>query len=230
MSQLALPLKLHDHAVFESFLPAKNETLVAFLIEIVNAASGPGVWFWGAKGTGKTHLLQAVCERAGSYAQYVPLRELVAAESAILDGLQSRQFVCIDDVDTVAGDEIWELALFSLSNMLTDSDGVMICTASAAPRKCGFALADLGSRFGKLPTFNLRALAESERIEALQLRAGYRGIELPMETANYLLTRSKRDMSSLYATLDKLDTEALKAKRRLTIPFVREILGISSSS
>ena len=114
--------------------------------------------------------------------------------------------------------------------MLTDSGGVMICTASSAPRKCGFALADLGSRFGKLPAFHLRTLAESERIEALQLRALYRGIELPTETANYLLTRSKRDMASLYATLDKLDTEALKAKRRLTIPFVREILGISLTS
>ena len=230
MSQLALPLKLDDHAVFESFLPAGNETLVAFLIDTVKTSSGPGGWFWGAGSTGKTHLLQAVCERVGSHAQYVPLQDLITADSAILDGLQSRQFVCLDDVDTVAGEELWELALFSLSNALADAGGVMICAASAASRKCGFELADLCSRFAKLPAFHLRALAESERIEALRLRARHRGLELPEDTANYLLTRSKRDMSSLYATLDRLDTEALKAKRRLTIPFVREVLGLSPAS
>jgi len=47
---------------------------------------------------------------------------------------------------------------------------------------------------------------------------------LPQETANYLLTRSKRDMTSLYTLFDKLDLEALKAKRRLTIPFVKTVL------
>jgi chromosomal replication initiation ATPase DnaA len=31
-------------------------------------------------------------------------------------------------------------------------------------------------------------------------------------------------MASLYLLLDKLDTEALIAQRRLTIPFVREVL------
>jgi DnaA family protein len=47
---------------------------------------------------------------------------------------------------------------------------------------------------------------------------------LPDDTAAFLLSRSRRDMSSLYGLLDKLDTEALIAKRRLTIPFVREVL------
>jgi hypothetical protein len=32
-------------------------------------------------------------------------------------------------------------------------------------------------------------------------------------------------MSSLYQLLDKLDTEALIAKRRLTVPFVRGVLN-----
>jgi hypothetical protein len=31
-------------------------------------------------------------------------------------------------------------------------------------------------------------------------------------------------MASLYEVLDKLDGEALRAKRRLTIPFVRDVL------
>ena len=59
---------------------------------------------------------------------------------------------------------------------------------------------------------------------ALQLRASHRGLELPEDTARYLMTRSRRDMQSLYALLDRLDLEALRAQRRLTIPFVRDVL------
>jgi hypothetical protein len=32
-------------------------------------------------------------------------------------------------------------------------------------------------------------------------------------------------MGSLYALLDTLDREALRAQRRLTVPFVREVLA-----
>lgn len=230
MSQLALPLKLQDHAVFESFLPAGNETVVAFLIELVASGSGPGSWLWGSDSTGKTHLLQAVCERAGDRAQFVPLQDLAIVGPDILDGLQNRPFVCIDDVDRVAGDEAWELALFALCNALADADGALLCAAGAAPRECHFKLADLQSRFAKLPAFHLQALEEDARIAALQLRARHRGLELPDETANFLLARNKRDMSSLYGILDKLDQEALKAQRRLTIPFVKEVLGSGLST
>ena len=227
MSQLALPLELQDHAVFESFLPTGNEALVAFLKDAVDAPSGPGGWLWGAASTGRTHLLQAICERAGDKAQFVPLAGLHQAGPGIVDGLQSRRFVCIDDVDTVAGDEAWELGLFTLWNELSDAGGVLFCAAASPPRECRFGLADLTSRFAKLPAFQVRPLADDARIEALQLRARHRGLELPGETATFLLNRGRRDMSSLYEVLDRLDREALKAQRRLTIPFVREVFGIS---
>ena len=86
MSQLALPLKLQDHAVFESFLPAGNESAVAFLIDTVAGNGGPGGWVWGSGSTGKTHLLQAVCERAGDRAQFVPLKALAEACPLIPSG------------------------------------------------------------------------------------------------------------------------------------------------
>lgn len=227
MSQLALPLKLQDHAVFESFLPGGNEALVAFLESTVATGAGTGGWIWGAPSTGKTHLLQAVCERAADRAQFLPLNDFRHAGPAVLEGLQSRQFVCLDDVDSVAGDAQWEVGLFSLFNALRDTGMVLVCSAAAPARESNFALADLVSRFSMLPAFHIEPLKEPERIEALQLRAHHRGLDLPAETASYLLLRSKRDMASLYALLDKLDSEALKAQRKLTIPFVREVLDFS---
>ena len=224
MSQLVLPLRLADHAVFESFLDNGNETLVATLAGIAAGKIGQGCWLWGARATGKTHLLQAVCEKAGDRSVYLPLKMLAEAGPAMLDGLASRELICIDDVEQVAGAQDWDVALFNLFNEMQETGSQLVVAARAAPRECGFALADLTSRMSRLPVFQLQALDEQQRAAALQLRARHRGLELPDETAAYMLRRSRRDMASLYELLDKLDLEALRAKRRLTIPFVRDVL------
>jgi DnaA-homolog protein len=224
MSQLALPLQLADHAVFASFLNSGNETLVATLADIAAGGEGHGCWLWGGASTGKTHLLQAVCDEAGDRAIYVPLSMFSDVGPEILEGLASRELICIDDVDLVAGQTEWEMALFDLSNQIFDVGAQLIVSAASAPRECAIELADLESRFAKLPVFQIHVLDEDERVSALQLRSKHRGLALPDDTARYLLKRSRRDMASLYEVLDRLDREALRAKRRLTIPFVRDVL------
>lgn len=224
MGQLALPLRLADHAVFGSFLNAGNETLVALLGELSITGSGPGCWLWGASSTGKTHLLQAVCDSAGDRSVYVPLGLLLDAGPGLLEGLASRNLICLDDIDAIAGDERWESALFDLYNQIFDANRCLIVTAAMSPRECPINLPDLQSRLARLPAFQVRALGDDDRVSALQLRARHRGLDLPGDTARYLLNRSRRDMASLYRLLDKLDLEALRAQRRLTIPFVKEVL------
>ena len=61
MKQLALGVRLRADAVFESFWPGPNSEIVATL----RAPSIVPLWLWGASGSGKTHLLQAVCAAAG---------------------------------------------------------------------------------------------------------------------------------------------------------------------
>lgn len=224
MSQLALPLQLADHAVFTSFLPDGNETLVATLQELASGGDGHGCWLWGANATGKTHLLQAVCDVAGDRSAYIPLSLFDSAGADILDGLASRELVCIDDIDCVVGDDLWESALFDLCNQVFDAGGQLVVSAGSSPRECAIVLADLASRLSRLPVFQVRALDENALIAALQLRSRHRGLELPDVAARYLLKRSRRDMASLYELLDRLDVAALRAKRRLTLPFVRDVL------
>ena len=228
MTQLALPLQLADHAVFASYLNNGNETLVATLSGIAADDEGHGCWLWGAPATGKTHLLQAVCEAAGDRAAFMPLAMVAEAGPGILDGLSRRELVCIDDIDRVAGQAEWEIALFDLCNQVFDAGAQLLVSAASTPRECPIEMADLRSRLARLPVFQIRALDEDERVSALQLRSRHRGLELPGDTARYLLKRSRRDMASLYELLDTLDREALRAKRRLTIPFVREVLSVAA--
>jgi len=224
VTQMALPLRLADHAVFESYLGTGNEALVAMLGDLADGRSGEGCWLWGVAAVGKTHLLQAVCDRAGDRSVYVPLRYLVDAGPEVLDGLASRDLICIDDIDTVASNTEWEAALFALCNEVLDGERILIVSAAMSSRECPITLADLQSRLARLATYQVHPLDEDQRALALQLRARHRGLDLPDDTARYLLSRSRRDMASLYDLLDKLDLEALRAKRRLTIPFVREVL------
>ena len=225
MSQLALPLRLADHAVFASFLSDGNEALIAMLKELADGTSDTGCWLWGAAATGKTHLLQAICDRAGDRSVYVPLASLADTDPTVLEGLARRELVCIDDLDVVAGRVEWERGLFELCNQIMDVGGRLVVAAAHAPRNSSIVLPDLVSRLSRLPVFQLKPLQEAERAAALQLRARHRGLDLPDETARYLLNRSRRDMTSLYGLLDQLDAEALRAQRRLTIPFVKAVMS-----
>ena len=130
----------------------------------------------------------------------------------------------MDDIDRLLGSDAWEVEIFSLYNRAQDSGSRVVVASKLPRRELAVSLDDLASRLAQLPTFRLAALDDAGRVDALTLRASHRGLELPRETAQFLLSRTRRDMASLYELLDRLDAEALRAQRRLTVPFVRDVL------
>ncbi len=226
MKQLPLGVRIPDRAVFESFSPAKNRQAVEHAIRVADGDATGATWMCGPAGVGKTHLLQAICARAGDRARaaYVPLVELSPLGVGVLDGLGALECVCLDDLDGIVGRIEWERALFGLLREVQERDGRLVAAAASPPALLSWALADLGSRFSAATIFQLRELNERERQEALQLRARVRGFELPEETSRWLQRRFPRDMRTLYELLDTLDEAALVAQRRLTIPFIRSVL------
>lgn len=217
MKQLALGVKLRADAVFASFASGDNAEIVAAL-----RRDGPApVWVWGASGTGKTHLLQAICAEVGATTAYFPLRRDLGLPPEALQGFEARPVLCLDDAEAVAGDLAWERALFRLFNEASELGTRLVFAAHAAPRNIAWCLEDWKSRASACEVYQLRELGEEGRIEALRLRAAQRGLQLPRETAEYLLKRVPRDLPSLLEMLDALDDASLAAQRRLTIPFIR---------
>jgi DnaA-homolog protein len=151
-------------------------------------------------------------------------RDAVLLPPEALRGLADCEVVCIDDVGTVAGDLAWEESLFRLFNEAQESGSSLIFAAAAAPRQIEWRLEDWRSRAGSCVVYHVRELDEAGRAEALRLRAGQRGIDLPAETLDYLMKRMPRDLHSLFEILDELDEASLAAQRRLTIPFIRDAL------
>jgi DnaA-homolog protein len=231
MRQLPLGVRLADRAVFASFLPAANAEALAHARGVAAGEVRGATWVCGPAGAGKTHLLQAICAAAAERmrAAYLPLARVAALGIGMLEGLAQLQCVCLDDLDRLAGERGWERALFALLRELDEAGGALVASASAPPALLPWALPDLGSRFMAAAVLQLRPLDEAQQQAALQLRARLRGIELPEETWQWLRRRYPRDMRCLYELLDTLDEAALTAQRRLTVPFIREVLQRSAA-
>ncbi len=229
MQQLPLEVRLGDHAVFESFYPAGNEALVEALREIAGVRRQAMLWLWGAPGTGRSHLLQSTVARAdqlGASTAYVPLARAGGLPAAVLEGLETRDVVCLDDLHEVAGDVAWERALFMLWEALRQSGARLVVAADRSPTQVRFGLPDLASRLASGATYRVHPLDDEQRLRALQHRAAWRGLTLPEDAARYLLSRLDRSPERLFRYLDELDRASLAARKSLTIPFVKTVFGL----
>lgn len=225
--QLPLHISLRDSATFANFLPAANAQV---LLQLADAAALNGerfTYLWGSAGTGKTHLLQAVCHALAAKnkpAVYLPLAH-EGLQPEMLEGMESMSLIAIDDLQAVAGDRRWEEALFHLFNRVRDhGEGHLLVTGSANPQALELVLPDLESRLLWGLVFQLQPLNDEELAQALQLRAKGRGMDMPDDVAAFILKRCSRDMHTLFELLEKLDHESLVAQRKLTIPFVKQFL------
>ena len=126
----------------------------------------------------------------------------------------------------VAGLLEWEEAIFHLYNRLYDAGGKIIIAANDLPKSINLKLPDLISRLSWGFVFQLYLLEDTEKLFILTMRANRRGIILSDEVGKYILTHCPRHMGTLFAALDALDKASLAAQRRLTIPFVKEVLEI----
>ena len=226
MRQLPLPVRLRTSSVFSSFYAGINNEVVQCLQQ-QRFARSPVVFLYGAHGTGKTHLLQALCVQAGTNGQqsiYLSLPDLQEYGPGLLTSSCHSAILCVDDVDTLLTDAEWNHAFFNVHRELEEQQGRLILAASQPPAFFRTPLADLASRIMAGTVLRLQPLSDDQQLHALQLHAVQRGLELPEDTAQYLLRRLPRDMNILCNFLDQLDVASLTAQRKLTLPFVKKVL------
>ena len=157
---------------------------------------------------------------------YLSLSELETMSVSILAGLEKLDLVCIDSVQKVVGNSGWEEALFHLFNRVKASGNRMLMAARSPPVNIEFSLADLRSRLTSGLIYQVKPLTDEQKLQAIQLRAKNRGMQMDRDLAKFIITRSSRDTRCLFRSLDKLDEASLHHKRRLTISFVKQVLGL----
>lgn len=228
--QLPLPIHQSDDETLENFYAENNLLLLNSLQKNFLQLHQQFFYLWGNKGSGKSHLLKGVCQHYLTQqrpALYVPLNKAQYFSPAVLENLEQQALVCLDDLQAVIGNAEWEVAIFDLINRVRETGRtLLIMSADQSPANLPVQLPDLASRLTWGEVYQLAPLNDKQKIDVLQKAAYQRGIELPDETANFLFKRLERDMKTLFNALEKLDQASLQAQRKLTIPFVKEILAL----
>ncbi|OBW91180.1 DNA replication protein [Gallibacterium genomosp. 3] len=228
--QYTLPIHEFDPETFDNFDAENNQVLCNSLFDNFSKLQQPFFYLWGTKSSGKTHILKAANnlflqqERASIY---IPLTKTNYFSPEILESLEELDLVCLDDLDAIAGNDEWEVAIFDLFNRIKErSQTLLLMSANEPAQQLAINLPDLRSRLTWGETYQLAELSDEKKAFVLQQAARKRGLELPDEVAKFLLNRLDRDLTYLFSILDKLDKASLQAQRKLTIPFVKEQLHL----
>ncbi len=226
MQQLPLNIRLDDQVSLSSFLVGKNQILIEYLTNLKSQTKNELIYLWGEKGIGKSHLMQSVINRWGDLIpMYLPLSE-PGLLPEMLQGLEQFEWIVIDDLDSVAGQRDWEEAIFHLYNKVKDQGSNLIVSANESPTHLSIYLADLKSRLSAMTVFKIQSLSDNDKQALLQQKAAAMGLTLGEEVAQFMLTRSSRDLSCLMSSLDKLDKASLIEQRKITVPFVKQTLHL----
>lgn len=242
--QLPLPVSLPTLETFDSFVSGGNEELVAVLENLSRQLplddkdkdsdlvhlSLPLVNIVGAAARGKSHLLYAICHQMAKRDVphlYLNMEEAHDWSPLIFDGLELLPLVCLDNLDAVASEPLWEEAVFDFLNRIGETrKTVLVTTSRIGPQHPEFLLPDLRSRLGWGVTYHLHHLDDQQRQSALSYRASQIGLSFSEQAIQFLINHCERDMGSLMSMLSRLDKRSLQEQKRLTVPLVKRELGI----
>jgi DnaA family protein len=226
--QLTLQFEHNAEQSFASFYTGDNLELVQHLKNIANKTGEQQLFIWGAEGTGKSHLLQACCQSAyknGLTAFYLNLSSNHLADPSILDGLESFDLVCLDNIQHCSNITVWELELFNFYNRLRANDSCLVISGNCPPKFLIIQLEDLKTRLAWGLTLKLHELSDENLIAAFTCKAKYLGLDIPVAVGEFIKKNHTRNSSSLWHFLPKIEQATLAAKRKISIPFLKELLS-----
>lgn len=229
--QIPLKMSLRDDASFETFV-AEQESLALVISQLQQSELSTlshCYYFFGEAGVGKTHVLQAACRfytERKKQSVYFPMANVgLPLIPDVLRGLEVTELVCLDDVDKVIGDEQWEVALASFIAKSRVQGHRVLLSGHKAMTQWQVVTDILAAELMQILPVELKPVqGHRELVLILQRHARYMGFDLPLEVGNFLIKRFSTDLQELLTVLKLLEQATLAEKRRLTLPFVKQVL------
>lgn len=165
-------------------------------------------YIYGGAGSGKSHLLSAICDsylEVGKSAIQVSLLELLDAPTEAITCLDRYDLVALDDIEAMSGVPHWQKAVFHLINYNNEGGGQLVFSSRFAPMELKLELPDLQSRLTqavsvKVPTGGRYA----DRFALVNSVLVRKGIHIDQQIIDYLLAHGPHQTSVLLKTLEHL--------------------------
>ena len=223
--QLTFPWNKVNKSSLEGFYTSQENLHLVSILKDTNFTDD--LFIYGTKESGKTFLLQALCNSYSSMSKsslYIPLHKVMNYGVEIFESLENMNLICVDGIEEVISKIEWEKAIFNLINKALISKSRLILSSSQDLKSLNFALPDLESRIRKMQSYELHAINDKDIFDALKYISKLTSINLGDKEAKYLVTYSQRNISNLVHILESLDQLSMEKKRKITIPLIKEVI------
>ena len=229
--QLIFPFQINQKASFDSFFCSPdNQNLMTRLADIAISQDANEIIIHGEKGSGKSFLMQAICNELSSSEKqfaFIPMKKAFNMGVEIFQNLGSLDTVCIDDLQLILANQKWETALFNLINECQQSNcSLILSLGGTQPVEESIALPDLLSRIKRMEFIALHAVQDELFNEAIVFVTQQLEIKIDNAELEFLLKHQTRIFSLLVENVITLDKQAASLKRKITIPLIKETLNI----
>ena len=223
--QLTFPWNKVNKSSLEGFFISQENSHLLSLLKDSDFIDD--LFIYGTKESGKTFLLQAMCNSYSSMSKsslYIPLKKVMNFGVDIFESLENIDLICVDGIEEVISKVEWEKAIFNLINKALISESRLILTSSKDLKSLNFSLLDLESRIRKFQSYELHPINDKDIFDALKYISKLTSINLGDKEAKYLVTYSQRNISNLVHILESLDQLSMEMKRKITIPLIKEVI------
>ncbi|HUB25438.1 MAG TPA: chromosomal replication initiator protein DnaA [Tepidisphaeraceae bacterium] len=215
------PLPLNPDYTFENFVTGPCNRLPHAASVAVADQAGQGynpLFIHGGVGLGKTHLLQAVCQRVlerqpDARILYLSCDSftnqfIMAVETGAMQQFRYRfrhvDLLVIDDIHFLKGHERTQEEFFHTFNTLYQQQKQIILSADCSPSEIPELEERLVSRFSWGLVARVEKPCYETRVAILQKKARMRGLVLPEDVVCYIATKVERNTRELEGAITKL--------------------------
>lgn len=233
---------LNPDCSFDNFIIGPSNRLAHAAALAV--ADAPGkvynpLFIHGGVGLGKTHLLQAICQRIlaanpAAVLHYTSCDSFIGrfmeavqagAMSAFRHRYRDADVLVVDDIHFLSKRDSSQEEFFHTFNSLSQAGRQIVLSSDAAPEEIPHLEQRLVSRFKQGLVAPIDPATYETRVAILKHKAGLRGIELPDDVAAYIATRVDSNIRELEGIIIQLQLRSSVAERPIDLDLAQVVVG-----
>ncbi len=182
---------------------------------------GPALIIYGPDGCGKSHIANVQLARCDG----VLITPALIKETELPYILEHASHCVVDDAD--AGFE--EEDLLHLHNGLAAAGGTLLLTSRVSPARWNIELKDLESRLKAAASVEIRQPDDDLLKVVLAKQFSDRQLLVDQDVIAYAAKRMERSLAEVRAVVHLADELSLVEGRKVTMPLIRYVLGVTST-